>query len=209
MDRTLHRFSILRDLRRRPKAGLGRCCSRLRHRAAEHRSRPGCSTAVPPPSTGRLQKPLSGFCARSRRYVPNVPPVRPAPCHACCMKQTPAIRLRVLKYHPCLFRRPAQKGHPRLASTFFVTYLWSQEQPRPSASRCCPLRGNAPPPPPPPPPPFPSTDFPLTPPSNTCRLLRGSDHFLSPQLFSRYEYVRSAAPGIGDVGGGGGGDDDG
>ena len=151
MDRTLHRFSILRDLRRRPKAGLGRCCSRLRHRAAEHRSRPGCSTAVPPPSTGRLQKPLSGFCARSRRYVPNVSPVRPAPCHACCMKQTPAIRLRVLKYHPCLFRRPAQKGHPRLASTFFVTYLWSQEQPRPSASRCCPLRGNAPPPPSPPP----------------------------------------------------------
>ena len=50
-------------------------------------------------------------------------------------------------------------------------------------------------------------------PSNTCRLLRGSDHFLSPKLFSRYEYeyVRSAAPGIGDVGGGGGdggGDDD-
>jgi hypothetical protein len=40
-------------------------------------------------------------------------------------------------------------------------------------------------------------------------LLRGSDHFLSPQLFPRYEYVRSAAPGIGDVGGGGGdGDDD-
>ena len=69
-------------------------------------------------------------------------------------------------------------------------------------------------PPPPrerPPPPFPSTDFPLTPPSNTCCLLRGSDHFLSPKLFSRYEYeyVRSAAPGIGDVGGGGGdGDDD-
>ena len=44
-------------------------------------------------------------------------------------------------------------------------------------------------------------------------MLRGSDHFLSPQRFSRHEYVRSAAPGIGDVGGGGGdgdggGDDD-
>ena len=58
--------------------------------------------------------------------------------------------------------------------------------------------------------PFPSTDFPLTPSSNTCCLLRGSDHYLSPKLFSRYEYMRSAAPGIGDVGGGGdgGGDDD-
>jgi hypothetical protein len=68
-----------RDLRRRPKAGLGRRCSRLRRRAAEHRSRPGCSTAVPPPSTGRLQKPLSGFCARSRRYVPNVRPLSAPP----------------------------------------------------------------------------------------------------------------------------------
>ena len=41
-----------RDLRRRPKAGLGRRCSRLRRRAAEHRSRPGCSTAVEALLTG-------------------------------------------------------------------------------------------------------------------------------------------------------------
>ena len=64
------------------------------------------------------------------------------------------------------------------------------------------------------PPPSPSTDFPITPPSNTCCLLRATTSratSLSPILFSRYEYEyeRSAAPGIGDVGGGdGGGDDD-
>ena len=63
------------------RAGIGRRCSRLRRRAAEHRSRPAARPLCRPRSTGRLQKRLSGFCARTRRYVPNVRPLS-APPHA-------------------------------------------------------------------------------------------------------------------------------
>ena len=146
-----------RDLRRRPKAGLGRRCSRLRRRAAEHRSRPGCSTAVPPPSTGggtaaeaaeRLLRSQPKVCSKCVSHV------RPAPCHACCMKQTPRDSSSRIEVSPLFVssprpKRPSPPGVyvsttcPRFP--LFVTYLWSQEQPRPSASRCRPLRGNAPP----------------------------------------------------------------
>ena len=81
-------------------------------------------------------------------------PVRPAPCHACCMKQTPRDSSSRIEVSPLFVSspRPKRPSPPGVyVSTIcprfplFVTYLWSQEQPRPSASRCRPLRGNAPP----------------------------------------------------------------
>ena len=68
------------------RAGFGRRCSALRRRAAERRSRvaerrsrPAARPPCRPRNTGRLQKPLSGFCVRNRRYVLDVrpPPARP------------------------------------------------------------------------------------------------------------------------------------
>ena len=106
------------------RAGFGRRCSRLRRRAAERRSRvaerrsrPAARPPCRPRSTGRLQKPLSGFCARNRRYVPDVRPP-PARLHVAMVvrNKRPPKRVCISKSLPCLFRRPAQKHHPRLTS---------------------------------------------------------------------------------------------
>ena len=51
--------------------------------------RPGPGS-VPPPRTGRLQKPLERRLRSQPKVCPKcASPARPSPCHACCMKQTP------------------------------------------------------------------------------------------------------------------------
>ena len=116
------------------------------------------------------------------------------------MKQTPRDSSSHIEVSPLAVPSPRPKKAISAWRLFSLSLIYGR-----SSSHVRALLGAAPSAPPP----FPSTDFPLTSLSNTCRLLRGSDHSLSPQLFSRYEYVRIAAPGIGDVGGSGGGDDGG
>ena len=210
----MHRFSISRSA----AAAEGRAWPSLLEASAS-----GGRAPLPARLLDRRAAPEHGAAAEAaERLLRSQPkpkvcskcasPVRPAPCHACCMKQTPRDSSSRIVVSPLFVSspRPKRPSPPGVyVSTIcprfpLLSLIYGRRSSHVRALLgAAPSAGT--------PPPFPSTDFPLTSPSNTFRLLRGSDHFLSPQLFSRYEYVRSAAPGIGDVGGGGGdggGDDD-
>jgi hypothetical protein len=93
-----------------------------------------------------------------------VPQQRHGPCHGASATRPSTLLTLTTNCNQSAPRFP-----------LFVTCFWSQA----TSERFSVL-----PPPRERPPPFPFTDFPLTPPSDTCCLLRGSDHLHAPKLFS-------------------------
>ena len=92
-------------------------------------------------------------------------PVRPAPCHACCMKQTPRDSSSSIVVSPLFVSSPRSKRSSP-PGVYFLCHLFMV------AGAATSEYFSVPPPPRERPPPFPSTDFPLTSPSNACRLPR-------------------------------------
>ena len=116
------------------------------------------ASAMPPaPQPEWLQsRSRAAVAARNLKVCAKyVSSARPSPCHACFIKKAPRVSSSRVEVSPLFVSspRPKRLSPPGVyVSTIcprfplFVTYLWLQEQPRPSASRCRrPLRGNAPP----------------------------------------------------------------